>query len=92
MYNTYSTQAWVYMLISIILTIICISLNIYVQGAGLYLLLYILFIFIIFITAYNITCLTKGECNTWGWIISLMSLLPMILVTIILIILAMSKS
>ena len=41
MYNTYSTQAWVYMLISIILTIICISLNIYVQGAGLYLLLYI---------------------------------------------------
>ena len=44
MYNTYSTQAWVYMLISIILTIICISLNIYVQGAGLYLLLYILFI------------------------------------------------
>jgi hypothetical protein len=92
MYNTYSTQAWVYMLISIILTIICISLNIYVQGAGLYLLLYILFIFIIFITAYNITCLTKGECNTWGWIISLMSLVPMILVTIILIILAMSKS
>ena len=92
MYNTYSTQAWVYMLISIILTIICISLNIYVQGAGLYLLLYILFIFIIFITAYNITCLTKGECNTWGWIISLMSLEPMILVTIILIILAMSKS
>jgi hypothetical protein len=92
MYNTYSTQAWVYMLISIILTIICISLNIYVQGAGLYLLLYILFIFIIFITAYNITCLTKGECNTWGWIISLMSLIPMILVTIILIILAMSKS
>ena len=92
MYNTYSTQAWVYMLISIILKIICISLNIYVQGAGLYLLLYILFIFIIFITAYNITCLTKGECNTWGWIISLMSLVPMILVTIILIILAMSKS
>ena len=92
MYNTYSTQACVYMLISIILTIICISLNIYVQGAGLYLLLYILFIFIIFITAYNITCLTKGECNTWGWIISLMSLVPMILVTIILIILAMSKS
>jgi hypothetical protein len=92
MYNTYSTQAWVYMLISIILTIICISLNIYVQGAGLYLSLYILFIFIIFITAYNITCLTKGECNTWGWIISLMSLVPMILVTIILIILAMSKS
>lgn len=92
MYNTYSTQAWVYMLISMILTIICISLNIYVQGAGLYLLLYILFIFIIFITAYNITCLTKGECNTWGWIISLMSLVPMILVTIILIILAMSKS
>jgi hypothetical protein len=92
MYNTYSIQAWVYMIISIILTIVCISLNIYVQGAGLYLLLYILFIFIIFITAYNITCLSKGDCNTWGWIISLMSLIPMILVTIMLIILAMSKS
>jgi len=92
MYNTYSTQAWVYMIISVILTIVCISLNIYVQGAGLYLLLYILFIFIIFITAYNITCLSNGDCNTWGWIISLMSLIPMILVTIMLIILAMSKS
>jgi hypothetical protein len=92
MYNTYSTQAWVYMIISVILTIVCISLNIYVQGAGLYLLLYILFIFIIFITAYNITCLSRGDCNTWGWIISLMSLIPMILVTIMLIILAMSKS
>ena len=88
----YSTQASIYLLITIILTIVCISLNIYVQGVGLYLILYILFLIMIFITAYNITCLTKGECNTWGWIISLMSLVPMILVTIILIILAMSKS
>jgi hypothetical protein len=87
----YSTQAWVYLLITMILTIVCISLNIYVQGVGLYLVLYILFIIMIFITAYNITCLTKGECNTWGWIISLLSLIPMILVTIMLIILAMTK-
>jgi hypothetical protein len=87
----YSTQAWVYLLITMILTIVCISLNIYVQGVGLYLVLYILFIIMIFITAYNITCLTKGECNTWGWIISVLSLIPMILVTIMLIILAMTK-
>jgi hypothetical protein len=87
----YSTQAWVYLLITMILTIVCISLNIYVQGVGLYLVLYILFIIMIFITAYNITCLTKGECHTWGWIISLLSLIPMILVTIMLIILAMTK-
>ena len=87
----YSTQASIYLLITIILTIVCISLNIYVQGVGLYLILYILFLIMIFITAYNITCLTKGECNTWGWIISLMSLIPMILVTIMLIILAMTK-
>jgi hypothetical protein len=89
--SDYSTQAWVYLLITMILTIVCISLNIYVQGVGLYLVLYILFIIMIFITAYNITCLTKGECHTWGWIISLLSLIPMILVTIMLIILAMTK-
>ena len=88
--SSYSTQAWVYLLITMILTIVCISLNIYVQGVGLYLVLYILFIIMIFITAYNITCLTKGECHTWGWIISLLSLIPMILVTIMLIILAMT--
>jgi hypothetical protein len=87
----YSTQAWVYLLITMILTIVCISLNIYVQGVGLYLVLYILFLIMIFITAYNITCLTKGECHTWGWIISVLSLIPMILVTIMLIILAMTK-
>jgi hypothetical protein len=89
--SSYSTQAWVYLLITMILTIVCISLNIYVQGVGLYLVLYILFLIMIFITAYNITCLTKGECHTWGWIISLLSLIPMILVTIMLIILAMTK-
>jgi hypothetical protein len=87
----YSTQAWVYLLITMILTIVCISLNIYVQGVGFYLVLYILFLIMIFITAYNITCLTKGECHTWGWIISLLSIIPMILVTIMLIILAMTK-
>jgi len=87
----YSTQASIYLLITIILTIVCISLNIYVQGVGLYLILYILFLIMTFITAYNITCLTKGECHTWSWIISLMSLIPMILVTIMLIILAMTK-
>jgi hypothetical protein len=87
----YSTQASIYLLITIILTIVCISLNIYVQGVGLYLILYILFLIMIFITAYNITCLTKGECHTWSWIISLMSLIPMILVTILLFILAMTK-
>jgi len=89
--SSYSTQAWAYLLITMILTIVCISLNIYVQGVGLYLVLYILFLIMIFITAYNITCLTKGECHTWGWIISLLSLIPMILVTIMLIILAMTK-
>jgi hypothetical protein len=89
--SSYSTQAWVYLLITMILTIVCISLNIYVQGVGFYLVLYILFLIMIFITAYNITCLTKGECHTWGWIISLLSLIPMILVTIMLIILAMTK-
>ena len=87
----YSTQAWVYLLITMILTIVCISLNIYVQGVGFYLVLYILYLIMIFITAYNITCLTKGECHTWGWIISLLSIIPMILVTIMLIILAMTK-
>jgi len=89
--SSYSTQAWVYLLITMILTIVCISLNIYIQGVGFYLVLYILFLIMIFITAYNITCLTKGECHTWGWIISLLSLIPMILVTIMLIILATTK-
>lgn len=91
MYDTYSAQGWIYIFMSIILTLICLSLNIYVQGAGLYLLLYILFIIIIFITAYNITCLTKGNCYVWGWIICFMSLIPMILVVIGLIMLATLK-
>jgi hypothetical protein len=91
MYNTYSTQGWLYIILSLILTIICMSLNIYIQGAGLYLILYVLFIIMILITAYNITCLTKGECYAWSWLVSLMSLIPMIIVTIMLILFSLNK-
>jgi hypothetical protein len=91
MYNTYSAQGWLYIILSLILTIICMSINIYIQGAGLYLMLYVFFIIMILITAYNITCLTKGECYAWSWFVCLMSLIPMILVTVMLILFALNK-
>lgn len=91
MYNSYSTQGWLYIILSLILTIICMSINIYIQGAGLYLLLYVFFIIMILITAYNITCLTKGECYVWSWLVSIMSLIPMIIVTMMLIFFALDK-
>jgi hypothetical protein len=79
MVDTFSTQGWIYILFSIILTIICLILNVYIQGPGLYLIVYVIYIFVIMLTGYNITCLTKGECYIWSWIVSILSLIPMAL-------------
>ena len=80
--NYFSTQGWVYIVISIISTIIALILNIYMEGIGLYILAYLLYILVILITAYNITCLTSGECHMWSWIVTILSTLPMILIII----------
>jgi hypothetical protein len=83
--NYFSTQGWVYIVISIISTIIALILNIYMEGIGLYILAYLLYILVILITAYNITCLTSGECHMWSWIVTILSTLPMILIIILVI-------
>ena len=83
--NYFSTQGWVYIVISIISTIIALILNIYMEGIGLYMFAYLLYILVILITAYNITCLTVGECNMWSWIVTILSTLPMILIIILVI-------
>jgi len=75
----FSTQGWIYIIVSIILTIISLALNVYLEGLGLYLIAYLIYLFVIFLTAYNITCLTKGECYMWSWIVSILSLIPMAL-------------
>lgn len=81
----FSTQGWVYIVISIIFTIIALILNIYLEGVGLYMFGYLLYLLLILITAYNITCLTTGECHLWSWIVTLLSTLPMILIIILVI-------
>ena len=83
--NYFSTQGWIYIVISIISTIIALILNIYMEGIGLYMLAYLLYILVILITAYNITCLTSGECHMWSWIVTILSTLPMILIIILVI-------
>lgn len=81
----FSTQGWVYIVISVIATIIALILNIYLEGVGLYMFGYLLYLLLILITAYNITCLTTGECHLWSWIVTLLSTLPMILIIILVI-------
>lgn len=90
--NYFSTQGWVYIVISIISTIIALILNIYMEGIGLYMLAYLLYILVILITAYNITCLTSGECHIWSWIVTILSTLPMILIIILVIYNIVNKS
>jgi hypothetical protein len=76
----FSTQGWVYIIISIIATLIALVLNIYAQGIGFYLLGYLVYLLIILLTAYNITCLTTGECYVWSWIVTILSTLPMLFI------------
>lgn len=81
----FSTQGWIYIIISIITTIIALILNIYLEGAGLYMFGYLIYLLIILLTAYNITCLTSGECYLWSWIVTILSTLPMILIIVMII-------
>ena len=76
----FSTQGWVYILISIISTMIAFVLNIYIQGFGFYLIGYMIYLLIIILTAYNITCLTTGECYLWSWVVTILSTLPMLFI------------
>lgn len=87
----FSNQGWVYIVISLIATIVAITINIYLMGPGLYLFGYVFYILIILLTAYNITCLTKGECYIWSWIVAILSTLPMILIIIVATIAAVNK-
>jgi hypothetical protein len=86
MTSYFSTQGWVYILISVIFTLIALILNIYIaDGVGFFIIGYIIYFFIILLTAYNISCLTKGECEVWSWIVTILSVLPMIIIMIIIV-------
>ena len=87
----FSNQGWVYIVISLIATIVAITVNIYLMGPGLYIFGYLFYILIILLTAYNITCLTKGECYIWSWIVAILSTLPMIMIIIVATIAAVNK-
>ena len=87
----FSNQGLVYIVISLIATIVAITVNIYLMGPGLYLFGYLFYILIILLTAYNITCLTKGECYIWSWIVAILSTLPMIMIIIVATIAAVNK-
>ena len=87
----FSNQGWVYIVISLIATIVAITVNIYLMGPGLYLFGYLFYILIILLTAYNITCLTKGECYIWSWIVAILSTLPMIMIIIVATIASVNK-
>jgi len=76
----FTTQAWVYLIISALATIIALGLSIYNQGFGLYIIAYVIYFFMLLLGAYNISCLTKGECETWSWFVTILSILPMILI------------
>jgi hypothetical protein len=76
----FSTQGWVYIIISIIATLVALALNLYLQGPGVYLLGYFIYLLIILLSAYNITCLTTGECYAWSWIVTILSTLPMLFI------------
>lgn len=76
----FSTQGWIYIIISIIATLIAFALNIYTQGFGFYLFAYLFYLLIILLTAYNITCLTTGECYVWSWVVTILSTLPMLFI------------
>jgi hypothetical protein len=76
----FSTQGWVYIFISLIATLIALVLNIYMQGIGLYLIAYLIYLLIILLTAYNISCLTTGECYVWSWVVTILSTLPMLFI------------
>jgi len=85
MSDYFSTQGWVYIAVSFILTIISLALNVYLEGPGLYLIAYFVYLLVILLTAYNITCLTKGECYIWSWIVTILSIIPMILMIILIV-------
>jgi hypothetical protein len=76
----FTTQAWIYLIIGFIATTTALAMSIYKDGPGLYIIAYVLYFFILLLGAYNITCLTAGECYTWSWIYTLLTTLPMLLV------------
>ena len=59
---------------------VAMSISIYEQGVGLYIIAYVLYFLILLLGAYNITCLTAGECHTWSWIYTILTTLPMLLI------------
>jgi len=78
--DIFSTQAWIYLIISTIATFIALGLSIYNFGIGLFIIAYIIYFLVLLLGAYNISCLTTGQCYIWSWIVTILSTIPMLLI------------
>lgn len=78
----FSVQGWTYMIITIIsyiISLIIIGINLGLLPTFLLLILFIIMSLFNMIYAYTISCLTKGDCYIWSWIITILSLIPTIM-------------
>ena len=90
-----SSQANIFLIILIITTIINLISFSVVSGVwgflGYFVYLLITLPFIMLAT-YNIDCLTSGNCQTWSWIVTVITSLSMIISTIIIVVLGVTST
>lgn len=85
MFNNISTQAYVSLIAYLIASLILFITNIYVFGlVGFvgFLLVFLIMIPLILLTVYNQDCLTKGNCNTWSWITTVLNVVSLLISTV----------
>lgn len=86
-----SSQANTYFILLIITTIInliCFSVVAGVWGFLGYFLYFLITLPFIILWIYNINCLTSGDCQTWSWIVTVLTSLSMIITTISVVVIA----
>jgi len=85
MFNNISTQAYVSLMAYLIASLILFITNIYVFGlVGFvgFLLIFLIMIPLILLSVYNQDCLTKGNCNTWSWITTVLNIVSLLISTV----------
>lgn len=90
-----SRQAYFYMSIWIVTSVINMIATAYLFGAsGLlsYIVSSIIMLPVLLLYLYNIDCLTYGNCETWSWIITIVMSIGLIFFTLSMLYLALFKS
>lgn len=88
-----STQANFYTIVLVITSVINMILTGIIYGPigiGVYILLFVLLFPFLLLGIYDIDCLTTGGCNIWSWIVTILSTLSMIVVTILMVVAAVT--